>query len=133
MKVLDNLKYTENHEWVLIDGDIALVGVTDYAQHELGDIAYVDIDTIDEDLNVDDIFGSIEAVKTASDLYMPVSGKVVEINSDLETSPELVNSSPYDQGWLIKVEIDNSIMNDKLLTADEYNFPTELPDGSYSH
>ena len=120
MKVLDNLKYTENHEWVLIDGDIALVGVTDYAQHELGDIAYVDIDTIDEDLNVDDIFGSIEAVKTASDLYMPVSGKVVEINSDLETSPELVNSSPYDQGWLIKVEIDNSIMNDKLLTADEY-------------
>ena len=120
MKVLDNLKYTENHEWVLIDGDIALVGVTDYAQHELGDIAYVDIDTIDEDLNVDDIFGSIEAVKTASDLYMPVSGKVVEINSDLETSPELVNSSPYDQGWLIKVEIDNSIVNDKLLTADEY-------------
>ena len=120
MKVLDNLKYTENHEWVLIDGDIALVGVTDYAQHELGDIAYVDIDTIDEDLNVDDIFGSIEAVKTASDLYMPVAGKVVEINSDLETSPELVNSSPYDQGWLIKVEIDNSIMNDKLLTADEY-------------
>lgn len=120
MKVLDNLKYTENHEWVLIDGDIALVGVTDYAQHELGDIAYVDIDTIDEDLNVDDIFGSIEAVKTASDLYMPVSGKVVEINSNLETSPELVNSSPYDQGWLIKVEIDNSIMNDKLLTADEY-------------
>ena len=120
MKVLDNLKYTENHEWVLIDGDIALVGVTDYAQHELGDIAYVDIDTIDEDLNVDDIFGSIEAVKTASDLYMPVAGKVVEINSDLETSPELVNSSPYDQGWLIKVEIDNSIMNDKLLTADGY-------------
>ena len=120
MKILDNLKYTENHEWVLIDGDIALVGVTDYAQHELGDIAYVDIDKIDEDLDVDDIFGSIEAVKTASDLYMPVSGKVVEINSDLETSPELVNSSPYDQGWLIKVEIDNSIMNDKLLTADEY-------------
>ena len=120
MKVLDNLKYTENHEWVLIDGDIALVGVTDYAQHELGDIAYVDIDTIDEDLSVDDVFGSIEAVKTASDLYMPVSGKVVEINSDLETSPELVNSSPYDQGWLIKVEIDHAIMNDKLLTADEY-------------
>ena len=120
MKVLDNLKYTENHEWVLIDGDIALVGVTDYAQHELGDIAYVDIDTIDEDLNIDDIFGSIEAVKTASDLYMPVSGKVVEINANLETNPELVNSSPYNQGWLIKVEIDNSVINDKLLTADEY-------------
>ena len=120
MKVLDNLKYTENHEWVLIDGDIALVGVTDYAQHELGDIAYVDVDTIDEDLNVDDVFGSIEAVKTASDLYMPVAGKVVEINSDLETNPELVNSSPYDQGWLIKVELDKSIINDKLLTADEY-------------
>ena len=120
MKVLDNLKYTENHEWVLIDGDIALVGVTDYAQNELGDIAYVDVDTIDEDLNIDDIFGSIEAVKTASDLYMPVAGKVVEINSDLETNPELVNSSPYDQGWLIKVAINNAIMNDKLLTADEY-------------
>ncbi|MAQ69551.1 MAG: glycine cleavage system protein H [Flavobacteriales bacterium] len=120
MKVLDNLKYTENHEWVLVDGDIALVGITDYAQHELGDIAYVDVDTIDEDLNIDDIFGSIEAVKTASDLYMPVSGKVVEINANLETNPELVNSSPYDQGWLIKVEIDNSVINDKLLTADEY-------------
>ena len=120
MKVLDNLKYTENHEWVLVDGDIALVGITDYAQHELGDIAYVDVDTIDEDLNIDDIFGSIEAVKTASDLYMPVSGKVVEINANLETNPELVNSSPYNQGWLIKVEIDNSVINDKLLTADEY-------------
>ena len=120
MKVLDNLKYTENHEWVLINGDMALVGVTDYAQHELGDIAYVDVDTIDEDLNVDDIFGSIEAVKTASDLYMPVAGKVVEINSNLEINPELVNSSPYAEGWLIKVEIDNTIINDKLLTAEEY-------------
>jgi len=120
MKVLDNLKYTENHEWVLVDGDIALVGVTDYAQHELGDIAYVDVDTIDEDLNVDDIFGSIEAVKTASDLYMPVAGKVLEINSNLEINPELVNSSPYAEGWLIKVEIDNTIINDKLLTAEEY-------------
>tara|TARA_B100000965_G_scaffold397162_1_gene413228 strand:+ start:643 stop:1023 length:381 start_codon:yes stop_codon:yes gene_type:complete len=120
MKVLDNLKYTKNHEWVLVDGDIALVGVTDYAQHELGDIAYVDVDTIDEDLNVDDIFGSIEAVKTASDLYMPVAGKVVEINANLEINPELVNSSPYAEGWLIKVEIDNTVINDKLLTAEEY-------------
>ncbi|MAZ57991.1 MAG: glycine cleavage system protein H [Flavobacteriales bacterium] len=120
MKVLDNLKYTENHEWVLINGDMALVGVTDYAQHELGDIAYVDVDTIDEDLNVDDIFGSIEAVKTASDLYMPIAGKVVEINANLETNPELVNSAPYEEGWLIKVEINNTVINDKLLTADEY-------------
>jgi len=120
MKVLDNLKYTENHEWVLVDGHIAIVGVTDYAQHELGDIAYVDVETIDEDLNIDDIFGSIEAVKTASDLYMPVSGKLIEVNTNLETNPELVNSSPYDEGWLIKVEIDNTVINDKLLTADEY-------------
>jgi len=120
MKVLDNLKYTENHEWVLIDGDIALVGDTDYAQHELGDIAYVDVDTIDEDLNIEDIFGSIEAVKTASDLYMPVAGKVVEVNANLETNPELVNSAPYEDGWLIKVEINNTVINDKLLTADEY-------------
>ena len=120
MKVLDNLKYTKNHEWVLIDGDIAIIGVTDYAQQELGDIAYVDVDTIEEDLNIDDIFGSIEAVKTASDLYMPIPGKVVQLNADLETNPELVNSSPYDKGWLIKVEIDDSIINDKLLTADQY-------------
>ena len=120
MKVLDNLQYTENHEWVLIDGDIAVVGVTDYAQQELGDIAYVDVDTIDDNLNIDDIFGSIEAVKTASDLYMPIAGRVLEINSNLETQPELVNSSPYDEGWLIKVEINDTIINNKLLTADEY-------------
>ena len=120
MKVLDNLQYTENHEWVLIDGNIAVIGVTDYAQQELGDIAYVDVDTIDDNLNIDDIFGSIEAVKTASDLYMPIAGRVLEINSNLETQPELVNSAPYDEGWLIKVEIDHTIINNKLLTADEY-------------
>ena len=120
MEVLDNLKYTKNHEWVLIDGSIATIGVTDHAQKELGDIVYVDVDTINSDLSVDDVFGSIEAVKTVSDLYMPIAGKVLEINSNLETTPELVNTSPYNEGWIIKVEIDTLNMNNELLTADEY-------------
>ncbi len=120
MEVLDNLKYTKNHEWVLIQDSIATIGVTDHAQKELGDIVYVDVDTINSDLNVDDVFGSIEAVKTVSDLYMPIAGKVLEINSNLETNPELVNTSPYNEGWIIKVKIDTSNMNNELLTADEY-------------
>ena len=120
MEVLDNLKYTKNHEWVLIQDSIATIGVTDHAQKELGDIVYVDVDTINSDLSVDDVFGSIEAVKTVSDLYMPIAGKVLEINSNLEMNPELVNKSPYNEGWIIKVKIDTSNMNNELLTADEY-------------
>ena len=120
MEVLDNLKYTNNHEWVLIEDSMATIGVTDHAQKELGDIVYVDVDTINSDLSVDDVFGSIEAVKTVSDLYMPIAGKVLEINSNLEMNPELVNKSPYNEGWIIKVEINTSNINNELLTADEY-------------
>ena len=114
------LKYTNNHEWVLIEDSMATIGVTDHAQKELGDIVYVDVDTINSDLSVDDVFGSIEAVKTVSDLYMPIAGKVLEINSNLEMNPELVNKSPYNEGWIIKVEINTSNINNELLTADEY-------------
>ena len=119
MKILDNLRYTENHEWVLLDGDCAIVGVTDYAQSELGDIVYVDIDTLDQQLVVGDIFGSVEAVKTVSDLFMPVAGKVLEVNDKLEINPELVNQDPYGDGWIIKVELDGAV-NDKLLSSNEY-------------
>ena len=119
MKILDNLRYTENHEWVLVDGNSAIVGVTDYAQSELGDIVYVDIDTLDQHLVVGDIFGSVEAVKTVSDLFMPVAGKVLALNEKLESNPELVNQDPYGDGWIIKVELD-SIINDKLLSSKEY-------------
>ena len=121
MKVLDNLKYTENHEWVLLEGNIATIGITDYAQNELGDIVFVDVDTLGEVLNIEDVFGSVEAVKTVSDLFMPVTGKVLELNNNLEEKPELVNHSPYDDGWVIKVEIDqNKPINDQLLTSEEY-------------
>ena len=120
MKILNNLKYTENHEWVSIEGSIATIGITDYAQNELGDIVYVDVDTLGQDLNIDDIFGSVEAVKTVSDLYMPVSGKLIQFNEQLESNPEFVNQDPYKQGWVIKVEINKSINNDKLLSPDKY-------------
>ena len=121
MKVLNNLKYTENHEWILLEGNIATIGITDYAQNELGDIVFVDVDTLGEALNIEDVFGSVEAVKTVSDLFMPVVGKVLELNDNLEKNPELVNSSPYEEGWIIKVEVDlNTPINDKLLTSEEY-------------
>ena len=119
MEIKDNLKYTENHEWVLIEDNIAIVGITDYAQSELGDIVYVDIDSVGQDLNVDDIFGSVEAVKTVSDLYMPVSGKIVELNDQLDSNPELLNQDPYNAGWIIKVELNNND-NDQLLSPEQY-------------
>lgn len=119
MEIKDNLKYTENHEWVLIEDSTATVGITDYAQSELGDIVYVDIDSLGQDLNVDDIFGSVEAVKTVSDLYMPVSGKIVELNDQLDSSPELLNQDPYNAGWIIKVELNNND-NDQLLSPEQY-------------
>ena len=119
MELLDNLKYTENHEWVLINGNIATIGVTDYAQNELGDIVFVDIDSIGSILNQDDIFGSIEAVKTVSDLFMPVNGEVTEMNHNLETNPELINESPYEKGWIVKVKI-YDIDESKLLSMSEY-------------
>ena len=116
-----NLKYTKNHEWILIQGNTALVGITDYAQGELGDIVFVDVDCVGQSLSLDDVFGSVEAVKTVSDLYMPVSGKVLSFNTDLENSPELINNSPYDKGWIIKLEIDLDNLNNELLSLEEYN------------
>ena len=116
-----NLKYTKNHEWISIQGNTALVGITDYAQGELGDIVFVDVDCVGQSLTQDDVFGSVEAVKTVSDLYMPVSGKVLSFNTDLENSPELINNSPYDKGWIIKLEVDLDNLNNGLLSLEEYN------------
>ena len=116
-----NIKYTKNHEWILIQGNTALVGITDYAQGELGDIVFVDVDCVGQSLSSDDVFGSVEAVKTVSDLYMPVSGKVLSFNTDLENSPELINNSPYDKGWIIKLEVDLDNLNNELLSLEEYN------------
>ena len=101
----EDLKYTKEHEWVRVEGDVATLGITDYAQSELGDIVYVDVEKLDEDLEADEVFGSVEAVKTVSDLFMPVSGTVLEVNRELESNPELVNSDPYGQGWMIKISI----------------------------
>ena len=120
MNVLNNLKYTKNHEWVLIEGPIATIGITEHAQRELGDIVYLDIDTVDQELNIDDIFGSVEAVKTVSDLFMPVSGKVLEFNDLLDSNPELVNQEPYGKGWIVKVEINKIHNNEELLSSDAY-------------
>jgi len=120
MTIKDNLQYTENHEWVLIEGDIATIGITDYAQGELGDIVYVDIDALGRDLNIDDVFGSVEAVKTVSELFMPVAGNLIELNSKLESNPELLNQDPYQEGWIIKVKLNNADQNNKLLSSDQY-------------
>lgn len=116
-----DLNYTKNHEWILIQGNTATVGITDYAQGELGDIVFVDVDSVGQSLSLDDVFGSVEAVKTVSDLYMPVSGKVLSFNAELENSPELINNSPYDKGWIIKLEIDSDNINNELLSLEEYN------------
>ncbi len=120
MNIPENLKYTKDHEWVMIDGNIATVGITDFAQGELGDIVFVEIETEGEELEKEDVFGTIEAVKTVSDLYMPVKGKVLELNSELEENPELVNKDPYGDGWMVKIEADNVAGFDELLTADQY-------------
>ena len=114
------LKYTKDHEWIKVEGDTATIGITDYAQGELGDIVFVDVDTIDEDLNEGDVFGSVEAVKTVSDLYLPVPGTVLEVNSDLEDQPELLNTDPYGKGWIIKLKISDSADLSTLLSAEEY-------------
>ena len=119
MKIEDNLRYTENHEWILIEGNTAIIGITDYAQSELGDIVYVDIDSLGQDLGAGDIFGSVEAVKTVSDLYMPVAGKVLEVNDQLESNPDLVNQAPYKEGWIVKIELCDT-SDQKLLSPDEY-------------
>ena len=108
---LKNLKYTKDHEWVRVEGDIAYVGITDFAQGELGDIVYVEIETLNEEIEMGDVFGTVEAVKTVSDLFMPISGEVIELNEKLESEPELVNSDPYGDGWMVKIKIDNNFSN----------------------
>jgi glycine cleavage system H protein len=120
MNIPENLKFTKDHEWVKIDGNIATVGVTDFAQGELGDIVFVEIETEDEDLEKEEVFGTIEAVKTVSDLYMPVAGKIIEVNEDLESQPELVNKEPYVGGWMVKIEMANPDQAEDLLSAGDY-------------
>lgn len=120
MNVPANLKYTKDHEWISVDGDIATVGITDFAQGELGDIVYVEIETEGETLDQEEVFGSVEAVKTVSDLFMPVSGEIIEFNSELEGNPELVNSDPYGKGWMIKVKLSDAAEVDSLLDAAGY-------------
>ena len=120
MNIPANLKYTKDHEWIKIEDNVATVGITDFAQNELGDIVYVDVDTLDETVEEGEVFGSVEAVKTVSDLFMPLTGEIVEFNEGLEDDPELVNSDPYEKGWMIKIEIsDNSQIAD-LLNAEAY-------------
>ncbi len=121
MSIPAELKYTKDHEWVRIEGNIAVVGITDFAQGELGDIVFVDIDSVGDELNAGDVFGSVEAVKTVSDLYLPLSGKVVEFNEELESEPELVNTDPYGKGWIIKLEIAAGADQSELLSAEQYN------------
>ncbi|MDO4763288.1 MAG: glycine cleavage system protein GcvH [Flavobacteriaceae bacterium] len=120
MNIPAELKYTKDHEWVRIEGNVAVVGITDFAQGELGDIVFVDVDSVDDELGAGDVFGSVEAVKTVSDLYLPLSGKVIEFNETLESEPELVNSDPYGEGWIIKLEIASDADLSELLTAEQY-------------
>ena len=120
MNIPSELKYTKDHEWVLIEGETATVGITDFAQGELGDIVYVDVDTLDDTVEEGEVFGSVEAVKTVSDLFMPLSGEVIEFNEELEDEPELVNSDPYGKGWMIKVSLSDASQIDDLLDAEGY-------------
>jgi glycine cleavage system H protein len=120
MNIPSDLKYTKDHEWIKIEDNIATVGITDFAQGELGDIVYIDVDTLEDTVEEGEIFGSVEAVKTVSDLFMPLTGEVVEFNEALEDDPELVNSDPYGKGWMIKIAISNSAQIDDLLDAEAY-------------
>ena len=115
-----NLKYTKDHEWISVDGKIATVGITDFAQRELGDIVYVEVETVGESLNADDIFGTVEAVKTVSDLFLPIAGKIIEFNESLDNNPEDINNDPYGKGWVVKVEIDDTNEVNNLLSAQQY-------------
>ncbi|UOQ65889.1 glycine cleavage system protein GcvH [Hymenobacter volaticus] len=120
MNLPANLKYTKEHEWIRVEGDVAYIGITDHAQKELGDIVYVDIDTLDKEVAQDEVFGTVEAVKTVSDLFSPISGTVLEVNSHLEGNPEAVNSDPYGDGWMVKIAIANAAELDGLLSAEAY-------------
>ena len=126
MKIPKDLKYTNDHEWVKIEGDIATVGITDFAQGELGDIVYVEVETVDETLEREEVFGTVEAVKTVSDLFSPLSGEIVEFNQSLEDEPEKVNSDPYGEGWMVKIRFSDASQVDDLLSAEEY---TEVVEG----
>ena len=120
MKILDNLKYTHDHEWIKIEGNEAYIGVTDFAQSQLGDIVFIEVETVGETLDKGESFGSIEAVKTVEDMYMPVSGEILEFNDDLTTSPDLINKDPFEKGWVIKVKISNPSEINDLLDAAAY-------------
>ncbi len=120
MNIPENLKYTNEHEWVSVNGDIATVGITDFAQGELGDIVYIEVDTIGEEIDKDEVFGSVEAVKTVSDLFMPVSGEIIEVNEALEDEPEKVNADPYGDGWMVKIKISKPDELEELLDAAAY-------------
>ena len=120
MNIPDNLKYTKDHEWVSIEGNIATLGITDFAQKELGDIVFVEVDTLEEELESGDVFGTVEAVKTVSDLFMPMAGEVIEMNEALEDAPELVNQDPYEAGWMIKIQILDEGDLSELISAAEY-------------
>lgn len=120
MSIPKELKYTKDHEWIKIEGDIATVGITAFAQGELGDIVYVEVETVDETLDREEVFGTVEAVKTVSDLFLPLTGEIVEFNESLEDEPELVNSDPYGQGWMVKIKFSDASEIDDLLDADAY-------------
>lgn len=120
MNFPDNLRYTKDHEWISIEGDIATIGITDFAQHELGDIVYVDIDSKDKPLAAEAVFGTVEAVKTVSDLFLPVSGTITEVNPILETQPEKVNTDPFGEGWMVKMKVDDPEEINKLMDAEAY-------------
>ena len=120
MNIPANLKYTKDHEWVSIDGDVATVGITDFAQKELGDIVYVEVETLDQTLDKDEVFGTVEAVKTVSDLFLPLSGEIIEFNDNLESNPEAVNSDPYGAGWMVKVKISDASEATQLLSSEDY-------------
>ena len=120
MNTPSELKYTKDHEWVRIEGNIVTIGITDFAQSELGDIVFVDVDTVDDELSAGDVFGSVEAVKTVSDLFLPLSGKVVEFNTKIEDEPELLNTDPYGNGWIIKLDIGEGADTSQLLSAEQY-------------
>lgn len=120
MNIPAELKYTKDHEWIRIEGEIATIGITDFAQSELGDIVYVEVETVDETLDIEAVFGTVEAVKTVSDLFLPLTGEIIEFNEALEDEPELVNSDPYGNGWMIKLKISNKSEIDSLMSADAY-------------
>ena len=120
MNIPEDLKYTKDHEWVKIEGDIATVGITDFAQKELGDIVFIEVDGLDEDLKPGEVFGTVEAVKTVSDLFMPITGNVFEMNEALEDSPETVNQDPYGAGWMIKIKLVDDADDSELISVEEY-------------